>query len=773
MISTLSAIVENIANFFNSTITLLGGLDMLFFISLAVEVLIVVFFLVKSIFSYESVLNRSLEKINMWLFEKKVVTEDNIKELNMIFKTKAPKRLCYFWQQYILFREAPPSSYLSTENLIDKPLKTSSYNSNIKNLTLFTSLWALVAGMFVVLVACFGIPATGKALAMALFVPVLILLIGIVFVVYMRARKNSILNSLYQNTQLFGRFMDNACIDLPSYIDYQILFTPQEIENGQPVLREFMDYKARKEKEEFNKAREQDVQQEVYDFSATGVDGSIVLDRAMKESELYLKKKEKILLSISALESEIDSRRKNFDTVQKDYQTKLQASKENVDRLRQMSEETTNRIESNYYRKQQTQEVAKQEQLEQEFEQQRAKYLLEKGEAEEEIKKLNAELEQNKVDVETAMMSEYQTFFDKFCHSAELVVAKAFADKLNALKEENQKDKEYITELEIKLKNVPQGELDADKLGQEGQYDENGNYVYSNGTFYDKDGNFHDEKGDVYSQDGTLISKNEEKAEEKVEEVKQPEKTIVDFDEFDAFDFMTDTSAKGDVYSVAENVLKDIDNNVEVVNNTEKSDFVKETPQQTSSEETEKTQPLETVDLEESTQLPAVQETLEVVKTEEKPKKKAGRPKKIVTEQSEAKKRGRPKKVVEEKKSQPKKSVGRPKKIIKPENETQKRGRGRPKKASIEEINKRLNEEEKRISQMRDTLNEDLQSAMSEINSNNVDDKKLRRDELIKQIDSLQKEAQQVIEKHESEEKIEEINNKLESLLDQIKKLNN
>ena len=41
------------------------------------------------------------------------------------------------------------------------------------------------------------------------------------------------------------------------------------------------------------------------------------------------------------------------------------ASKENIARLRQMQEETTNRIESNYYRKQQTQEAAKQEQLEQ------------------------------------------------------------------------------------------------------------------------------------------------------------------------------------------------------------------------------------------------------------------------------------------------------------------------------------------------------------------------------------------------------------------------
>ena len=567
MFSTLGVIVDSIINFLSSFSTLIG-LDVIFIIALAVEVVLVVFFLIKSAFSYEASLNRALDKLNYWLFEKKVVNEENIKELNILFKTKAPKRLCYYWQQYILFREGTPSSYLSTENLVEKPLKTSSYNSNIKNLTIFTTVWALIAAMFSLIVSALENYLTGEAVVIALLVPILVAIIGIIFVVYLRARKNSILNSLYQNVSLFGRFMDNACIDLPSYIDYQILFTPEEIEKGQPVLREFLDYKARKEKEEFNKAKEQQIDYEIYDFSSTGVDGSLVLDRAMKESELYLKKKEKVLVQISQIEAELDSRKKNFDNVQKDYQTKAQTSKENVNRLRQMQEETTNRIESNYYRKQQTQEIAKQEQLEAEFEQQRAKYLLEKNEGEEEIKKLNDELAQYKKDVENAMLGEYQTFFDKFCHSAEKVVAKVFDDKLTALKNENEQDKQYITELEIKLKNIPQGQYDASASDNastnntddssntgaavEGKYDENGNYVYPNGTYYDKDGNFHDEDGNVYSQDGKLISAAETKQETK------EEKKVVDFDNFDTFDFMTDVSQKGDVYSVAENVVKDI-----------------------------------------------------------------------------------------------------------------------------------------------------------------------------------------------------------------------
>ena len=823
MFSTLCDVVSNIVNFFSSFSNMIG-LDVLFFIALAVEILLVVFFLVKSAFSYEASLNRALDKLNYWLFEKKVVTEDNIKDLNMLFKTKAPKRLCYYWQQYILFREGTPSSYLSTENLVEKPLKTSSYNSNIKNLTIFTTLWALVVGMFILIVSCFDSYLTGSGTVTALLVPIFVVIIGAIFIVYLRARKNSILNSLYQNVSLFGRFMDNACIDLPSYIDYQILFTPQEIEKGQPVLREFLDYKARKEKEEFNKAKEQQIDYETYDFASTGVDGSIVLDRAMKESELFLKKKEKILVKISQIEAELDSRKKNFDNVQKDYQTKAQASKENVNRLRQMQEETTNRIESNYYRKQQTQEVAKQEQLEAEFEQQRAKYLLEKNEGEEEIKKLNDELAEYKGAVENAMIGEYQTFFDKFCHSAEKVVAKVFEDKINSLKEENEKNKQYITDLEIKLKNVPQGEYDAtateddsktsneSDITAEGKYDENGNYVYPNGTFYDKDGNFHDEKGNVYSQDGKLISQAEEKPEEDKEE-----KKVVDFDTFDTFDFMTDVSQRGDVYGVAENVIKDIDKDkeIEVVNNVEKNNPMEgheissqdenATTKQEQSDEMLKDFVLTDEKPEETS---AAQEEPVAAQEEQidvKPKKKAGRPRKIVTEpktNSPKRGRGRPKKsetanqtaetakIATKRPGRPKKvaftpatnsdatkKIGRPKKIVKENVNEQplvKRGRGRPKKhlSSILEINKRLSEEEAKLQAMRKSINDELEEAMNEMNASSVDDKQARREELLKEIDELQEEAQDVMTKNESESKITEINAKLESLLEEIKKLN-
>ena len=95
MFSTLGSIVNNVVDFFSSASRQVG-LDMLFVIGLAVEALLVIFFVVKSAVSYEASLNRCLDKINYWLFEKKNVTEDNIRDLNQLFKAKAPKRVCYY-----------------------------------------------------------------------------------------------------------------------------------------------------------------------------------------------------------------------------------------------------------------------------------------------------------------------------------------------------------------------------------------------------------------------------------------------------------------------------------------------------------------------------------------------------------------------------------------------------------------------------------------------------------------------------------------------------
>ena len=802
-------VVTNIIDFLGSATTTLG-LDIIFIIALCVEALFVIFFLVKSAFSYEASLNRSLDKFNYWLFERKVITEENVRDFNNLMKTKAPKRLCYFWQQYILFREGAPSTYMSTDNLVEKPLKTSSYNSNIKNLNVISTVWAIVVALFLIM----AVPAsndmlTVSALAGAIVVVAFIYLINLIFTIYLRARKNALLNSIFQNVSLFGRFMDNACVDLPTYIDYQILFTPQEIEKGQPVLREFLDYKARREKEDFNRVKEQDVEHEKYDFSSTGVNGSVVLDRAMKESEIFLKKKEKIYVKISQLESDLNTRKKSFDNTQKEYQSKLQASRENVAQYTKELEESTDRIQTNYLRKGQRDEIAKQTDLEQKFEQEKARYMLEKNELEEEIKRNREELEQSKKEVEEIMLGEYQNFFNTFCTSAEKVVNKVFSDKLNKLKEENAEAKNRITELEIKLKNSHQGVYDASQdtttvpaenesaeQATDGYYDEEGNYVYSNGTYYDKDGLFHDVDGKVFDQNGNFVRQDEVK---KDADTNDDGEKVVDLSTLDAFDFMTDVDEKDDIYNVAANVINNAGEDVKAVNTEKKEDNAENVEDK--AEEAEIQPQFEDVKLDEvnetndenkideqTTLLPAVTEE----PTTDKPKKKPGRPRKIVTETEQKpkgkrgrprkqpvateqpkKKPGRPKKVVTNVEETPKRKPGRPKKIVNNSEVKPKGKRGRPRKNmnSIEEINKKISEEENKLTEMRDNLNREFETAIRNLDESKANDNEARKNEIYQEIEHLQEEAKSV-NSSDSETRIAEINKKLADLIEEVKKLN-
>ena len=132
---------------------------------------------------------------------------------------------------------------------------------------------------------------------------------------------------------------------------------------------------------------------------------------------------------------------------------------------------------------------------------------------------------------------------------------------------------------------------------------------------------------------------------------------------------------------------------------------------------------------------------------------------------------GRPKKEVTEQK--PKRAVGRPKKIVKePEVVGPKRGRGRPKKDDgIQQINEKLSAEEKRLNDMRQTLNTDLQNAINTMDTSS-DDKIAHREQLIKEIDSLQKEAEQAMQSGDNAGRIEQINSRLEALIKEIQSLN-
>ena len=640
---------------------------------------------------------------------------------------------------------------MSEENLIDKPLKTSSWANNIRNFNIFTIVWAIISLLF-------GFASqAGKAFSLNLFavsfvIPVLVLFIGAVTTVILKAKRVLNLDDLYHNYHIFQRFITNACMDLPVYIDYDLLFTQKEISRGNPQLREFYENRARKAKEEFENAKQNEIEYVEYNFEKAGIDGSLVLDRAMRETEAYLNKKQIILTKITDIDMQKEALRRNYENTQKDLQKKIQAAKENIAKLLQQQEATTSRMEVSFLRKQQDQERAKQEQLQSEYDQEETRYAISNDELKKELEELHAQLDESKVNVEKAMLAEYQSFYEKVLKvsidRAENKVKKEMAD----YREKAEESDKQLTIVQTQIKRLAdENEILREKLGQangeenvqiQGKYDENGNYVYEDGSFHDVNGYFHDVEGNVYDVNGNLI------------EQKKPETN----DHYDKFGMPF------------ENVEENANQNEEDVQEEEPSIAMQfgETAEKLNQEElgneTKVDQEI-VADQEQSTE--ATQE-----------KRKRGRPRKVVEENlepKEPKKRGRPKKdsseqteKVEKTKTTPKRSPYKKKTTSKKSSsKTQKTNKeGQP---SLAQISKMISEEEEKLSKMKAFINSEIDDTIN-VGSDNLDKEK---DEIMKTVEDLKEKAENAKQTDKSESELASINKRLEELIKEISNLNN
>ena len=733
----LLSIIENISSFIYKITT--NGLtsDMIFYLGVGFIVFMVLFFMIKSRYAYEGRLERSLESINRWLYTHQQIDESNLVEFNKLIK-KSPRLLRYHWQQYMLYREHEPSHYMSVYNCIEKPLHTSSFNSNIKN---FIGICcATMLFTFVLSLLSYGsVTFTVETFANSLITPVIILLVAVLFLILLRAMQNFNLSSLYQNFHLFNRYVDKASTSIPKYVDFEILFTRKEIRGGIPVLNEYLEKRARQEAEELERARQNAVEHEAYAFERAGIDGSLILDRAMKESEIYLNSRQRLLTQIQQYDSEIESLKRNYENTSKDYQRKLQASKENIERLRQQQEESTNRIEVNYIRKQQQDEIKKQEQLEKDQDDATLRYDQETSTLKEQIDKCRAELEEKKEYATTAMLSEYDTFSTKLFkailkdvedkHKQE--VDELAEQKVEALKELekareindikdsvindlreiiHQKENSFSEESEeqnvedISIVPTEKAEDEAEgvevqKPAEDGYYDDKGYYWYKDGTYYDDKGLYHSNDGKVYDQEGNLVEglaeevPAEEPAEEVSAEVPAEELPEAEQSEEKPAEEMAEQPAE-------EEKAEEGEQQPELAEEMAEEKPAEELPQEEQPveevhvEEVPTEEPVEELPAEQAQEEHPAEENVEEV-PQEKPaeqKKGRGRPKKAKEEPAGQKKgRGRPKKEkTEEEPAGQKKGRGRPKKEKSEEAVPagEKRGRGRPKKEKTEEENK-------------------------------------------------------------------------------------
>ncbi len=177
-------------------------------------------------------------------------------------------------------------------------------------------------------------------------------------------------------------------------------------------MNEYIEKRQIQEQEEMRKAKENAVQHELYNFDEAGEKGELVLERAMKETEVLVNLRNRLNAEIEQIEKEMDSYKRTYENTSKDYQKKLQASKENIDRLREQQESTTNRIESNYIRKQQSDEIKKQQQIEKEQDDATLRFNQEINTLTVEIKKRKAEIEEHDLTLKSNV-AEYKTFANK------------------------------------------------------------------------------------------------------------------------------------------------------------------------------------------------------------------------------------------------------------------------------------------------------------------------------------------------------------------------
>lgn len=415
-------------------------------IGLMLLAVIVMSFLVK--YSYENRILKSVNKLNKYFLSKPFITEENLVEFNLKMK-KVPKVLRTNWQIFMLNREDPPTKYINVNTCIDKPLRTSSIEKNMSNYTVFTILLiflSFITGLqYANVLAQYTVT---DALFTACLVPMLLVVIYTVFILAVRASKNDIYACLYENFPLYERNLTKAVTTLPSYVDYEILFTKQEIKEGIPILQQYLEKRALVEQQELEKARENSVATEEYDFSDLGIDGSLILERSMKESEIFIKIRRRLEEEINSIETEKENYRKNYEETVKDMQRKLQASRENLESLKTQQEQSTNRIESNYIRKQQADEIKKQQQLEKDVEEATAKFNDEQISLQQEIDKRQKEIEEKREFVQQAMVLEFKHYANTLYKALTQKATEVGNQKLLTLAQENSDLKALLTDIQ-------------------------------------------------------------------------------------------------------------------------------------------------------------------------------------------------------------------------------------------------------------------------------------------------------------------------------------
>ncbi|MBO4937039.1 MAG: hypothetical protein J6C90_01805 [Clostridia bacterium] len=448
----LASVFDHIINFFN-TVGSYISFDILMYASLGVMVLLIIVLAIQVRNSFELRMVRAIDSLNNFLVNNPKITDDNLVAFNDKMK-KVPNSLRIQWQQFMLYREGKPSHYMSFKNCVENPMKSTSYKHTLANNS-------ILAGVVIALVSILAIFANGGIITdlskFAKYVLLLPLVLGVLYYVsyvIISARLSAITSDLFQNFQYFEKNIDKATQTLPDYVDYEVLFSKREIRQGIPVLFEYLEKRAQVEQQELEKAREKNVEHEKYNFDKAGLEPSLVLDRAMHEAERYLSDRNRFMQEIEKSENEINSIQGKFKEYTKEYQRKMQASKENVERLKTQLDQAASNIEANYIKKQYSDEINRQQMLEKEFDgksdENRQNILV----LQQDIENKHQEIDKLRVILEDSMMSEFDSYSKKVYDKVEDAVNKQQQKRMQNIDTARIQAEERLAEKERELERL-------------------------------------------------------------------------------------------------------------------------------------------------------------------------------------------------------------------------------------------------------------------------------------------------------------------------------
>lgn len=690
-------IFRSIVTFFE-TIGSLLTFDILFFIVLGLMVVLVTIVLIRCSAAYESKLIRSLDKLTTYLQNNPQIDESNLVEFNKKMK-KVPHVLRKQWQQFMLYRNEKASYYMSFKHVVENPMRTSTYKQQVSSMNIVSYIFAFLS----FLLACSRIYSNtvAEVLVNAFLLPFFILFINWLFTLFLNARYNAVTSDLFQNYQYFEISIDKAASSLPDYVDYEVLFTKKEIKQGIPILFEYLEKRSILEQQEMERARQRQIEHDKYKFDRSGIESALVLERSVHETEIFLANRSRLMQEIEQINAEINNIEGNFKEKNKDYQRKMQASKENIERLKAQLEQSASNIEANYIKKQQADELNRQLQLEKDFDTIVLTRKKDVNALQVEIEKREKEIDKAREALEITMESEFESYTRKVYDKVENVLKeqqpelsqvdnKKVEDLEAELKEKNRQieiltnstdSAQKIVDLshqKILLENmiieknkqlkelkgeVPEVEVNEKITVERPVQTEKPVQNEKNNEF-----DFGNKQNDFDFGSPITEKKFEEKIEEKVEERKPILKERFFRNEFEKPITDKDDDDKGDQGNI---ITPEVEEEIETPKIFKKS-------------------------IEEKIEKPAVVSPALVtpvvatpsVVVVETPKKRPGRPRKIVTEPilpSEPKRRGRPRKEVSESEVQPKRKPGRPRKVVEEVVTTEPKRRGRPRKEETTE----------------------------------------------------------------------------------------